>query len=145
MVSSVPFQALNLASLALYPKQEKPSDNGEVVSTVTAYDNNPPPPPPPLLHFTCTTNTSASSQGIIKPCAAIVLTYLGWLGFTRKLSFTGPFLWVVAPVCIKPMCGEVTNPQKGMGGGGLGGCTAVNLNVTDGKAVADHYHKSDKR
>lgn len=87
-------------------------------------------PPPPQLRSTCTTNTSASSQGIIKPCAAIVLTYLGWLSFTRKLSFNGPFLWAVAPyVCIRPMCGEVTNPQKGLGwvcvGGGLLGGTQL--------------------
>lgn len=31
------------------------------------------------------------------------------------------------------------------GGGVIGGYAAVNLDVTDGKAVADHYHKSDKR
>lgn len=28
---------------------------------------------------------------------------------------------------------------------GAGGVSAVNLDVTDRKTVADHYHKSDKR
>lgn len=70
------------------------------------------------------------------------------LPWVARLHQKAVFYWAISLgyspyVCIRPMCGEVTNPQKGMGG--LGGCAAVNLDVTDGKAVADHYHKSDKR
>lgn len=53
--------------------------------------------------------------------------------FVRVCGIKGVFRMRMAYMC---MC---------VAGGGGVGVSAVNLDVTDRKTVADHYHKSDKR
>lgn len=70
------------------------------------------------------------------------------LPWVARLHKKAVFYWAISLGC-SPLCLHKANvwggdkpPERNEG---LGGCAAVNLDVTDGKAVADHYHKSDKR
>lgn len=75
-------------------------------------------------------------------------SYCSDLPWVAQLHQKALFYWAVSLGC-SPLCLQKTNvwggdkPPKGEHRGG--GHAAVNLDVTNEKAVADHYHKSDKR
>lgn len=102
--SSTPPQAPDVAPFAPLPKNRSSTQTMEWQFPLSC---------PPVCSPR-STNISASSQGIIKSCAAIVSIYLGWLSLPGKLSFTGSFLWAVAPKATEGQCvGRWSDPQKG--------------------------------
>lgn len=86
MASSVPFQALNLAPVALYSKQERPSDNGEVVSTVTAHDT-----PPLHMHHKHFSLITGDYQTLCNHCSD-----LPWVA---RLHQKAVFYWAISVGC----------------------------------------------